>query len=114
MVERHKGRSVDFLLNETNLKTVRTKQSTCDYKNPKFSKWQQILIPPHEEDRDYVARIHYLNKVAPREAEEEAPQGNNCGWSPTVLRTECTSLDMDLDLEDMLNSPILTNKKSKK
>uniref|UniRef100_A0A803P9M3 Uncharacterized protein n=1 Tax=Cannabis sativa TaxID=3483 RepID=A0A803P9M3_CANSA len=72
------------------------KQATCDFKVQKYFKWQQVLVPTDEEDKDYVARIHFLKNTTPQEAKEEA------------------SRYMDLDLEDMLCSPTLSVKKSKK
>uniref|UniRef100_A0A803PUR0 Uncharacterized protein n=1 Tax=Cannabis sativa TaxID=3483 RepID=A0A803PUR0_CANSA len=55
----------------------------------------QIIFPTDEENRDYVARSHYLKNVTPWEAEDDASRGNNfgvCGWSPSVLRAERTTL----------------------
>uniref|UniRef100_A0A803PK50 Uncharacterized protein n=1 Tax=Cannabis sativa TaxID=3483 RepID=A0A803PK50_CANSA len=38
----------------------------------KYSDWQQVPVPANKEDRDYVARSHYLKKITPQEAEDDA------------------------------------------
>uniref|UniRef100_A0A803Q5Q1 Uncharacterized protein n=1 Tax=Cannabis sativa TaxID=3483 RepID=A0A803Q5Q1_CANSA len=86
----------DFLLNEANLRTVNLLGSdkfTCHYNVPKYSSWEKVPVPADEESQDYVAHVHYLQKVTPGEAEEEASQ--------------------DLNSKDMLNSPTLVDKRSK-
>uniref|UniRef100_A0A803PR94 Uncharacterized protein n=1 Tax=Cannabis sativa TaxID=3483 RepID=A0A803PR94_CANSA len=70
-----KLRSIDFPLNEANLRTnnlLGLDQFTCDYKVLKTSKWQKVLVPADDEDKDYVACTHYLKKVISLEVEEEA------------------------------------------
>uniref|UniRef100_A0A803PRU9 Uncharacterized protein n=1 Tax=Cannabis sativa TaxID=3483 RepID=A0A803PRU9_CANSA len=71
-------RSVEFLLNEVNLRSVdllTKKEFTCDYKYSKYSSWQQVLISNDEETQDYVARVHNLQSTVPWEAEEGASSG---------------------------------------
>uniref|UniRef100_A0A803Q7Z9 Uncharacterized protein n=1 Tax=Cannabis sativa TaxID=3483 RepID=A0A803Q7Z9_CANSA len=83
-------RSADFLFNEANLSTVNllcSDEYTCNYKVSKYSSWEKVPVPADEESQDYVAHVHYLQKVTLQKAEEEASQ------------------DMNLDLENMLNSP---------
>uniref|UniRef100_A0A803P350 Uncharacterized protein n=1 Tax=Cannabis sativa TaxID=3483 RepID=A0A803P350_CANSA len=67
----------------------------------------QVPVPADEEDRDYVARIHFLRNVSPQEAKEEASQDNNCGWSPIVLRAK------SMNFENLFSRPS-GSKKGKK
>uniref|UniRef100_A0A803QPK9 Uncharacterized protein n=1 Tax=Cannabis sativa TaxID=3483 RepID=A0A803QPK9_CANSA len=87
------------------------KQSTGDFKVPKYSDWKRVLVHADEEDRDYVARTYYLKSTTPREAEDDASEefSNYFGSS-----SSSDDYDMDLDLEDVLRSPTCPIKKSKK
>uniref|UniRef100_A0A803Q696 Uncharacterized protein n=1 Tax=Cannabis sativa TaxID=3483 RepID=A0A803Q696_CANSA len=103
MAERHRIllslpfrlRVADFLCSEKKLRTIgllASNEFICDYKIPKYSSCQIFPVPVEEESKDYVAHAHYLQKITPREAKEGASQGNQCGWSPTVLRAEHNTL----------------------
>uniref|UniRef100_A0A803PD17 Uncharacterized protein n=1 Tax=Cannabis sativa TaxID=3483 RepID=A0A803PD17_CANSA len=95
IVERHQTllslayglRSAKFLLNEQNLKNVGLLASdkyTCDYKAPKYTSWQKVPVLEGEENDDYVAHAHYLERVHPR--------------------LDGRPRDMDVDLENLFKS----------
>uniref|UniRef100_A0A803Q7J7 Uncharacterized protein n=1 Tax=Cannabis sativa TaxID=3483 RepID=A0A803Q7J7_CANSA len=106
-------RSVELLLNKANLKTVgllTSDEYTCDYKFSKYSSWEKVSVPANEESQDYVACVHYLEKIAPREAEEGASQGSR-KFSEYYNPSSSSSDDYDMDQENLLNT---SSKKEKK
>uniref|UniRef100_A0A803PEM3 RNase H type-1 domain-containing protein n=1 Tax=Cannabis sativa TaxID=3483 RepID=A0A803PEM3_CANSA len=70
-------RAADFLLHENNLKAcalLGSRQSTGDFKVLKYLDWQQVLVPADEEDRNYIARTHYINNTTPRKLKMMPPE----------------------------------------
>uniref|UniRef100_A0A803QCT8 Uncharacterized protein n=1 Tax=Cannabis sativa TaxID=3483 RepID=A0A803QCT8_CANSA len=87
-------RAANFLLNEKNLKNVGVlalEEYTCDYKIPKYTTWQKVLVPNEEENEDFVARTQHLERVPPRSKKRIVQAGEASGSAKEPKRTETTA-----------------------
>uniref|UniRef100_A0A803Q968 Uncharacterized protein n=1 Tax=Cannabis sativa TaxID=3483 RepID=A0A803Q968_CANSA len=77
------------------------------FKVPKYSKWQQVPVPADEEEKDYVARIHFLKNTSPRKAEEDASRARITGSREfSSFYSSSLSLDdYDMNFESLLSRP---------